>query len=43
MFSYAMFVDDPAVTPLLVYDVDVVDITPGIKDPSIFVPPADCN
>lgn len=41
MFSYAMFSDDTIEES--VYDVDVVDITPGIKDPSIFVPPKDCN
>lgn len=36
-----MFTEDNIVQ--YVYQVDVVDLTPGIQDPRIFVPPPDCQ
>lgn len=42
MLSYAL-VADGNVPEQFVYDVEVVDISKGIKDPSVFVPPKSCN
>ncbi|XP_045211323.2 mammalian ependymin-related protein 1-like [Mercenaria mercenaria] len=41
--SYAFFSDDPDTLGGSVYDLDVVDLSHGIKDPSIFVPPKSCD
>ncbi|XP_053379554.1 uncharacterized protein LOC123564140 isoform X2 [Mercenaria mercenaria] len=41
MFSYALFSDDGVQE--FVYDIEVIDITRGIQDPSIFVPPKSCG
>lgn len=42
MLTYALAVDGK-VPEQFVYDVEVVDTSKGIKDPSVFVPPKYCN